>query len=213
MRNLYIILFTLFLTTLCFGQKAYIVTKNANLRKLPNGQSEIIAEIPLNSQIQVTSKKHLNGWYSVNYKKKKGWMHGNTFSFNKIELVYEKPNLPPILVDWYFIDETTGKDRRFYYYQPRKIKTDVFDNSSGWLKVIPVNPAIITQLGKFNKNVSYYLIFATVDCKQERLSLESPIFYDKNDQILTGKIRISNSYREPIVPNSVGEAIHLKFCE
>lgn len=74
---------------------AEITTANANLRELPNIESNRLREIPLGEKLEIIGTQPVGSWYKVYDKtvKKQGWLHNTVFNIVYIET---KPKRKPI---------------------------------------------------------------------------------------------------------------------
>lgn len=115
---------------------------------------------------------------------------------------------------WFSIASTKDTISGFtVYYKLGSLKTDILDNVSGWLRYIPFKPAVFIKKNKFPAKLSYFLQYTSANCNDRRLSKESTVFYDAQENVLkTPYSFFFRSYGEPVVPNSVDEVIWIKMC-
>ncbi len=99
------------------------------------------------------------------------------------------------------------------YYQVWRLRKDVLDNVSGWLKYIPNNTTAFVKKHKVPAKTSYFLQFTTADCADRRLSTETIVFYDEQGNPLPSPNSfLLRNYGEPVVPGSVNESILEGLC-
>jgi hypothetical protein len=193
----------------CQNNNAFITSEIANLRDKPNQTAKIIKVLKAGDIIKTFSKTSQTGWFYVEVQKMKGWLHGNTFAFSDNQ--QPEPLSPG--AGWVYLDKNPTDTGVTIYYKSSSVKYTSLGDVELWSKLIPNNLAVYSKKSKLPKKYAYAVMFVTLHCEARRMSMESFNFYDKNNNLIDSTNSfLAQKYREPIVPDSVGEAAWKKFC-
>lgn len=122
-------------------------------------------------------------------------------------------NLPVKMDGWVLMAE--AKDKILgsrYYYQPEKVKTNVLDAKETWIRLAPINPVKFNAKYKLPVKTVFIQQFLSLDCRSERYSLESAVFYDKDGNILKSDRFWNSVGYEKIIPNTISSVIQKSLC-
>lgn len=149
-----------------YGQNAIITTENANLRTNPLKTAEIINTLNKGTIIKLLKADNFDGWYFVEYRNQKGWIHKSM-----IEIIVMKLTVPTVKGDYYFTEWRTvlSNETQSYEINHSKMKNRG-EYISLWVKVIT--------------NEFYQLDYHDIDCKENKFRFRGEIKYGKNDEIL-----------------------------
>jgi hypothetical protein len=111
---------------------------------------------------------------------------------------------------WYYI---TQSDEDLYFYQPGRVVRDPSSSSATWIKIIPKNPSKTSKELKFKQTIAYVLRYNSAHCGEKRISVEQLVFYNSKNKIIPRKSNELNTYRIPVLPDSVGERILEILCQ
>jgi hypothetical protein len=128
--------------------------------------------------------------------------------------VKTKPAATSLTEGWAFITE--ARDDIYgarYYYQPRNVKTDILGQKETWLRIIPKVPEKYNRKYKLPLKTSYIKQFLSMDCRNERYSLEQAVFYNAEGDILGSNRFWNGAGFEKIVPNTVTEVWKKELCD
>jgi len=188
-----------------------VISGTAKLRNAPNKTAKTLLTLKRGSKLYSESKESQKGWYYVLSGKTKGWIHGNDFEFQIDD--YVAPSEPSAPVGWFLIGQTERKDSGYrYYYLFSSVK-----KKSGsielWTRIVPFDRVKYAKSKRLPKSFAYAIEFVTVDCEDKRLSTEGTTLYDVKENNLPYNDFLSRSYRDPIVPNSMGELLWKVVCK
>lgn len=192
---------------------AIIISDSANLRAAPNTKAKIIRTLKKNTAITTASKESKNGWYQISVDKITGWLHGNTFEFITEYNYFMPPVDSEVPAGWYLIDKTTREtDAGYgYYYLASSVRKDN-GRAEVWARIVPFNAQKYAKEYKLPKTFAYALEYVTLDCSDKRISIENLTLYTAKDKVLPFISFLSRTYRDPIIPGSIGESLWRKLC-
>lgn len=191
-----------------FTFKGEIISETAYVRADSKRNAKILVTLQKGDEILSATEVSQRGWYYVWAKNKKGWIHGNDFKF-----YYTAPLKPSdVPAGWYLISKSNDKTGYSYYYLFSSVKRKD-DSVEVWTRIVPFNAQSYAKKFKLPKGFAYAIEYVTVDCEDKRVSTENTTFYNRDDETLPFNNFFLRTYREPIVPGSIGESLWRTVCK
>lgn len=115
---------------------------------------------------------------------------------------------------WKMLVETSDKpDGLTYYYQPSQVKTGLLDDKETWIRIIPKNATVFNKKYKSPLNTAFFHQFLTINCRNERYSLESTVFYNNKEKIISTNRFWNSAAYERIIPGTISESWMKGLCD